>query len=154
MVTAHVNAKDDRWRCRVRPTARGCQHQLIVRMDATAPGLLSKRRQYLEVPIARDHQLAVSETMEGEVSRELVGDETAERLSSPNCFDVTVAENGEIRAMPPVGDQSPAVSVEDSEQAGSVVGGISPRRLHHAIFILIRTPATLDWANPTAETQH
>ncbi len=70
---------------------------IIVRMDRHSSWLiLSKRRQYLEVPIARDHQLAVSETIEGEVSRELVGDETLNGYPT-ELFEVTVAENGETR---------------------------------------------------------
>src|SRR5262245_38440987 len=76
MLTVHVNAKDDRWRLECAQPQGGASIN-IVRMDRNSSWLiLSKRRQYLEVPIARDHQLAVSESMEGEVSRELVGDET------------------------------------------------------------------------------
>ena len=76
VVTAHVNATDDRWRFEfARP--QGDASIIIVRMDRQSSWLiLSKRRQYLEVPIARDHQLAMSETMEGELSRELVGEQT------------------------------------------------------------------------------
>jgi hypothetical protein len=76
VVTAHVNAKDDRWRFEYAQPQRGASI-MIVRMDKQHSWLiLSKRRQYLEIPIVADHLLTVSETMDGEVSRELVGDET------------------------------------------------------------------------------
>ena len=74
VVTAHVNAKDDRWRFEF-PQPQGGASIIIVRMDRHSSWLiLSKRRQYAEVPIAREHLLTVRETMEGELSRELVGE--------------------------------------------------------------------------------
>jgi hypothetical protein len=93
VVTAHVNATDDRWRFEfARP--QGDASIIIVRMDRQSSWLiLSKRRQYLEVPIARDHQLAVSETMEGELSRELVGEQALNGYPT-ELFEVTVSENG------------------------------------------------------------
>ncbi|MGZ8393253.1 MAG: hypothetical protein ACXWWJ_00665, partial [Nitrospira sp.] len=76
VVTAHVNAKADRWRFEYAQPQRGASI-LIVRMDKQHSWLiLSTRRQYLEVPIVTDHVLMVRETMDGEVSREFVGDET------------------------------------------------------------------------------
>ena len=95
VVTAHVNAKDDRWRFEfARP--QGGASIIIVRMDLQSSWLiLSKRRQYAEVPIAKEHQLAVSETMEGELSRELVGDQTLNGYPT-ELFEVTVSENGAI----------------------------------------------------------
>ena len=91
VVTAHVNATDDRWRFEfARP--QGDASIIIVRMDRQSSWLiLSKRRQYLEVPIARDHQLAVSETMEGELSRELVGEQTY-RLARAYGAGIPVAD--------------------------------------------------------------
>jgi hypothetical protein len=93
VVTAHVNATDDRWRFEYMQPQRGASIA-IVRMDKQQAWLiLSKRRQYLEVPIAQDHRLVVHETMEGEVSREFVGDETLNGHAT-ELFEVTVKENG------------------------------------------------------------
>jgi hypothetical protein len=93
VVTAHVNAKDDRWRFEFAQPQGGASI-IIVRMDRQSSWLiLSKRRQYAEVPIAKEHQLAVSEIMEGELSRELVGDQTLNGYPT-ELFEVTVSENG------------------------------------------------------------
>lgn len=95
-VTAHVNAKDDRWRFEFMQPQGGASI-IIVRMDSRISWLiLSKRRQYLEVPVEKDHRLVVSERMEGEVSRELIGDETLNGYPT-ELFEVTVAENGVTR---------------------------------------------------------
>ncbi|MBH0189459.1 MAG: hypothetical protein HP494_19805 [Nitrospira sp.] len=95
-VTAHVNAKDDRWRFEFMQPQGGASI-IIVRMDhRTSWLILSKRRQYLEVPVEKDHQLVVSETMEGEVSREFIGDEILNGYPT-ELFEVTVAENGVTR---------------------------------------------------------
>lgn len=96
VVTAHVNAKDDRWRFEYTQPQRGASI-MIVRMDKQHSWLiLSKRRQYLEVPIEADHLLRVTERMEGELSREFVGDETLNGHPT-ELFEVTVAEQGETR---------------------------------------------------------
>lgn len=96
VVTAHVNAKDDRWRFEFMQPQGGASI-VIVRMDhGTSWLILSKRRQYLEVPVEKDHRLVVSETMEGEVSREFIGDETLNGYPT-ELFEVTVAENGVTR---------------------------------------------------------
>ena len=96
VVTAHVNAKDDRWRFEYAQPQRGASI-IIVRMDKQHSWLiLSKRRQYLEVPIEDGHLLMVTERMEGEVSREFVGDETLNGHPS-ELFEITVAEQGETR---------------------------------------------------------
>ncbi|MBH0179573.1 MAG: hypothetical protein HP491_17375, partial [Nitrospira sp.] len=56
-VTAHVNAKDDRWRFEFTHPQMGASI-IIVRMDyRTSWLILSKRRQYLEVPVEKDHRL-------------------------------------------------------------------------------------------------
>ncbi|HEX7766040.1 MAG TPA: hypothetical protein VF443_04965, partial [Nitrospira sp.] len=75
VVRAHVNAKDDRWRFEfAQPQGAVCV--IIVRKDRNASWLiLSKRRQYAEVPIAKNHLLQVSERMDGELSREYIGAE-------------------------------------------------------------------------------
>lgn len=96
VVTAHVNAKDDRWRFEFSYPQEGAS-VIIVRMDRRSSWLIfSKRRQYLEVPIANDHRLVVSEIMKGEVSREFVGDEMLYGYPT-ELFEVTVKENGDIR---------------------------------------------------------
>lgn len=96
VVTAHVNAKDDRWRFEFAQPQGGASI-IIVRMDRHSSWLiLSQRRQYLEVPVARDHQLAVSETMEGELSRQFVGEQTLNGYPT-ELFEVTVAESGGSR---------------------------------------------------------
>ncbi len=95
-VTAHVNAKDDRWRFEFMQPQGGAS-VIIVRMDSRISWLiLSKRRQYLEVPVGKDHRLVVSEMMEGEVSREFIGDEVLNGYPT-ELFEVTVAENGGTR---------------------------------------------------------
>jgi hypothetical protein len=95
-VTAHVNAKDDRWRFEFTHPQGGASI-IIVRMDhRTSWLILSKRRQYLEVPVEKDHRLVVSETMEGEVSREFIGDEVLNGYPT-ELFEVTVAESGVTR---------------------------------------------------------
>ena len=96
VVTAHVNARDDRWRFEF-TQPQGGANVIIVRMDhGTSWLILSKRRQYLEVPIAKHHRLVVSEAMEGETSREFVGEETLNGYPT-ELFEVTVKEDGDTR---------------------------------------------------------
>ncbi len=96
VVTAHVNAKDDRWRFEFLIPQRGAS-VIIVRVDrGTAWLILSKRRLYVEEPITNDYRLEVSENMPGEISRELVGDEMLNGYPT-ELFEVTVAEAGETR---------------------------------------------------------
>jgi hypothetical protein len=153
VVTAHVNAKDDRWRFEF-TQPQGDASIIIVRMDRHSSWLiLSKRRQYLEVPIAREHQLAVSETMEGEVSRELVGDETLNGYPT-ELFEVTVAENGETRQYYQWVTKVQRFPVKTVSKQGQW-----SEEFRHVVFtpqssFLFELPRRLDWANPTAETQH
>jgi len=96
VVKAHVNAKDDRWRFEFTQPQGGAS-VIIVRADrGTAWSIFSKRRQYVEGPIVRDHRLIVSEQMDGEISRELVGDEMLDGRPV-ELFEVTVAEGGTTR---------------------------------------------------------
>ena len=96
VVTAHINAKDDRWRFEYAQPQQGAS-VMIVRTDKQHSWLiLSKRRQYLQIPIATDHLLTVTEKMNGEVSREFVGDETLNGHLT-ELFEVTVSEDGETR---------------------------------------------------------
>jgi hypothetical protein len=94
VVTAHVNAKDDRWRFEFSQPQRGAS-VIIVRGDLGIAWLIfSRRRQYIEEPITSDHQLIMSEKMEGEILREFVGDETLNGYPT-ELFEVTVAEEGQ-----------------------------------------------------------
>jgi len=92
-VTAHVNAKDDRWRLEYAQPQRGAD-VVIVRADRNSAWLiLSKRRQYAEVPIASEYRLGMSETMEGEQSRELLGVQALNGYPT-ELFEVTVTDDG------------------------------------------------------------
>ena len=93
VVTAHVNVKDDRWRFEYTHPQQGAS-VIIVRTDRQHAWLiLSKRRQYMEVPITKDHLLVVTEEMDGEISRERIGDEVLNGHST-ELFEVTVSEHG------------------------------------------------------------
>lgn len=152
VVTAHVNAKDDRWRFEFAQPQGGASI-IIVRMDRRSSWLiLSNRRQYLEVPIARDHQLAVSETMEGEVSREVVGDETLNGYPT-ELFEVTVAENGGTQQYYQWVTKVQRFPVKTVSKQGQW-----SEEFRHVIFtpqssFLFELPRRLDWANPPVKTQ-
>lgn len=91
VVVSHVNAKDDRWRFEYQYPQAGVM-AAIVRQDRQVVWLLlSKRRLYLEVPIAPEHALFVSETMEGEVSRERIGTEDLNGHAT-ELFEITVMD--------------------------------------------------------------
>ncbi len=95
-VRTHINAKDDRWRFEYAVPQRGV-NVVIVRVDRrSAWHILSKRRQYAEVPIGDEHRLSVGETMEGERSREFVGDQMLNGYPT-ELFEVTVAGKGGTR---------------------------------------------------------
>ena len=153
VVTAHVNAKDDRWRFEFAQPQGGASI-IIVRMDRQSSWLiLSRRRQYLELPIADEHRLAVTETMEGELSREFVGDQTLSGYPT-ELFDVTVAENGETRQYYQWVTKVQRFPVKTVSKQGKW-----SEEFRHLIFTeqssyLFELPQRLDLANPTAETQH
>jgi hypothetical protein len=153
VVTAHVNAKDDRWRFEFTQPQGGASI-IIVRMDRHSSWLiLSKRRQYAEVPIAREHLLAVSETMEGELSRELVGDETLNGYPT-ELFEVTVTENGETRQYYQWVTKVQRFPVKTVSKQGKW-----SEEFRHVIFteqssFLFELPRRLDLADPTAGTRH
>jgi hypothetical protein len=151
VVTAHVNATDDRWRFEfARP--QGDASIIIVRMDRQRSWLiLSTRRQYLEVPIARDHQLAVSETMEGERSRELVGEQTLHGYPT-ELFEVTVSDHGGAHYYQWVTkvQRFPVKTVSKE--------GNWSEEFQRVIFtkqspFLFELPRRLDWANPPTDLQ-
>jgi hypothetical protein len=153
VVTAHVNAKDDRWRFEFAQPQGGASI-IIVRMDLQSSWLiLSRRRQYLELPIADEHRLAVNEKMEGELSREFVGDQILNGYPT-ELFEVTVAENGESRQYyrwVTKGQRFPVKTV--SKQ------GTWSEEFRHLIFteqspFLFELPQRLDRANSPVETQH
>jgi hypothetical protein len=153
VVTAHVNAKDDRWRFEFAQPQGGASI-IIVRMDRHSSWLiLSKQRQYAEVPIAKEHLLAVSETMKGERSRELVGDQTLNGYPT-ELFEVTVAENGETQQYYQWVTKVERFPVKTVSKQGQW-----SEEFRHVIFtkqspFLFELPRRLDLANPMAETQH
>jgi len=152
VVTAHVNAKDDRWRFEFAQPQGGAS-VIIVRMDRQSSWLiLSKRRQYLEIPIASDHQLAVSESMEGEISREFVGEQTLNGHPT-ELFEVTVAENGETRQYYRWVTKLQRFPVKTVSKEGKW-----SEEFRRLIFTeqspsLFELPRRLDRANPAAETR-
>ena len=90
-VVANVNAKDDRWRFEYQYPQAGVM-AAIVRQDLQKVWLLlSKRRLYLEAPLAPEYGLFVNEAMEGEVSRERVGSQDLNGHPT-ELFEVTVIE--------------------------------------------------------------
>jgi hypothetical protein len=153
VVTAHVNATDDRWRFEfARP--QGDASIIIVRMDRQSSWLiLSKRREYLEVPIVRDHQLAVSETMEGELSRELVGDQTLNGYPT-ELFEVTVSENGGERHYYQWVTKVQRFPVKTVSKEGNWSEEFQRLIFTKQSPFLFELPRRLDWANPPAEMQH
>ena len=96
VVSAQVNARDDRWRFEYAEPQGGAM-AAIIRLDRQAAWLiLSKHRMYKEVPIGPEHLLLVSEKMDGEVSRELIGKEELNGFPT-ELFEVTVMSKGEPR---------------------------------------------------------
>jgi hypothetical protein len=94
VVNAHVNARTDRWRLEFAEPQAGAM-AAIIRLDRHVAWLiLSKRRMFLEVPIGPEHLLLVSEKMDGEVARELIGTEIMHGFST-DFFEVTVLMEGE-----------------------------------------------------------
>lgn len=153
VVTAHVNATDDRWRFEFAQPQGGASI-IIVRMDRRSSWLiLSRRRQYFEMPIADEHRLAVTETMEGELSREFIGDERLNGYPT-ELFDVTVTENGETRQYYQWVTKVQRFPVKTVSKQGKW-----SEEFRHLIFIrqspfLFELPQRLDRANPPVESQH
>lgn len=152
VVKSHVNAKDDRWRFEFMQPQRGAS-VVIVRADrGTAWLILSKRRQYVEEPILSDHRLTVTETMNGEVSRELVGDEVLDGRPV-ELFEVTVAEDGETRQY-----YRWVTKVERFPLKTVSKQGTWSEEFHRVIFteqspFLFELPRRLDPADPPASEQ-
>lgn len=153
VVTAHVNAKDDRWRFEYAQPQRGA-NIMIVRMDKQHSWLiLSKRRQYLEVPISADHLLTVTEKMDGEVSREFVGDETLNGHPT-ELFEVTVAEQGETRQYYRWVTKAERFPLKTVSKQGKWSEEFRRLIFTEQSQFLFELPRRLDHANPPAETQH
>ena len=153
VITAHVNAKDDRWRFEYTQPQRGASI-MIVRMDKQHSWLiLSKRRQYLEVPIATDHLLTVTERMEGEVSREFVGDETLNGHPT-ELFEVTVAEQGETRQYYRWVTKAERFPLKTVSKQGKWSEEFRRVLFTEQSPFLFELPRRLDNANPSAGMQH
>jgi hypothetical protein len=153
VVTAHVNAKDDRWRFEFAQPQGGASI-IIVRRDRNSSWLiLSKQRQYLEVPISSDHRLAVSEAMEGELSRELVGDEMLNGYPT-ELFEVTVEERGNTRQYYQWVTKVQRFPVKTVSKQGQWSEEYRHVRFTTQSPFLFELPRRLDSANPRAETQH
>src|SRR5215831_16625227 len=152
VVTAHVNAKDDRWRFEYAQPQSGASI-MIVRMDKQQSWLIfSKRRQYLEVPIASDHRLTVTEKMDGEVSREFVGDETLNGRPT-ELFEVTIAENGEIRQYYRWVTKAERFPLKTVSKQGKWSEEFRRLIFTEQSAFLFELPRRLDRANPSASTQ-
>lgn len=153
VVTAHVNAKEDRWRFEYTYPQQGVSI-MIVRMDKQHSWLiLSKRRQFLEVPIAVDHLLTVTERMEGEVSREFVGDETLNGHPM-ELFEVTVAELGETRQYYRWVTKAERFPLKTVSKQGTWSEEFRRLIFTEQSPFLFELPRRLDNANPSAGTQH
>ncbi|MBH0197150.1 MAG: hypothetical protein HP494_16550 [Nitrospira sp.] len=151
-VTAHVNAKDDRWRFEFMQPQGGASI-IIVRMDSRISWLiLSKRRQYLEVPVEKDHRLVVSERMEGEVSREFIGDETLNGYPT-ELFEVTVAENGVTRQYYRWVTKAQRFPVKTVSKQGRWSEEFRRLIFTEQSPFLFELPRRLDRANPPMEVQ-
>ena len=152
VVTAHVNAKDDRWRFEFAHPQGGASI-IIVRMDRQSSWLiLSRRRQYLELPIADEHRLAVNERMEGELSREFVGDQMLNGYPT-ELFEVTVAAGEESRQYYRWVTKVQRFPVKTVSKQGMWL-----EEFRHLIFteqspFLFELPQRLDRANQPVETQ-
>lgn len=153
VVMAHVNAKQDRWRLEF-ALPQGGASVAIVRMDLGVAWLIvSQRRQYLEVPIAPAYRLEVGEHMEGEQSRELVGEQVLNGYPA-ELFDVAVTQRGEIRHYYRWITKVERFPVKTVSKEGEW-----SEEYRHLIFteqtpLLFELPQRLDRANPPATIHH
>ena len=153
VVTAQVNAKEDRWRFEYTHPQQGVSI-MIVRMDKQHSWLiLSKRRQFLEVPIAADHVPTVTERMEGEISREFVGDETLSGHPT-ELFEVTVAEQGETRQYYRWVTKAQRFPLKTVSKQGKWSEEFRRVIFTEQSTFLFELPRRLDNANPSAGMQH
>lgn len=152
VVRAHVNAKDDRWRLEL-TQPQGGANIIIVRKDLNASWLiLSKRRQYAEVPIAKNHLLRVSETMEGERSREYIGAELLHGHPT-ELFEVTVSENGDLRHYYQWITTAQRFPVKTVSKEGNWSEEFQRLMFVEQSAFLFELPLRLDPVNPPEKTQ-
>ena len=152
VVTAHVNAKDDRWRFEFAQPQGGASI-IIVRMDRQSSWLiLSRRRQYLEVPIADEHRMAVGETMEGELSRKFIGEQTLNNYPT-ELFEITVSENGGERHYYRWVTKVQRFPVKTVSKEGSWSEEFQRLIFTKQSPFLFELPQRLDRANQPVETQ-
>ena len=152
VVRAHVNAKDDRWRFEF-AQPQGVVCVIIVRKDRNASWLiLSKRRQYAEVPIAKNHLLQVSERMDGELSREYIGAELLHGHPT-ELFEVTVSEDGGLRHYFQWITTAQRFPVKTVSKEGNWSEEFQRLMFVKQSEFLFELPLRLDPVNPPAETQ-
>jgi len=126
---------------------------MIVRMDKQHSWLiLSKRRQYLEVPIVADHILMVTENMDGEVSHGFVGDETLNGYPT-ELFEVMVAEQGETRQYYRWVTKTEQFPLKTVRKQGTWSEEFRRVIFTQQSLFLFELPRRLDNANPSADTQ-
>jgi len=95
-IVANVRAKGDRWRFEYAKPQAGAMVSIVRQDRQSAWLILSQRQVFVEVPIEPVHMLFVSERMEGEVNRELVGTEELNGYPT-ELFEVTTIVNGRPR---------------------------------------------------------
>ena len=153
VVTAHVNAKDDRWRFEFSQPQRGAS-VIIVRADlGTAWLIFSRRRQYLAEPITSDHRLTMSEKMEGEILREFVGDEMLNGYPT-ELFEVTVAGNGHTHQYYRWVTKTERFPLKTVSKQGKWSEEFRRLIFTEQSPLLFELPQRLDPANQSAGTQH
>ena len=153
VIAAHVNAKADRWRLEFAQPQWGAD-VIIVRIDRDLAWLiLSKRRQYVELPIAVDYRLEVGERMDGEQSRELVGEQVLNGFQT-ELFDVAVTQRGEVKHYYRWITKAERFPVKTVGKEGEW-----SEEYRHLIFtdqspLLFELPQRMDRANPPVGSQH
>ncbi len=153
VVTVHVNAKTDRWRLEFSQPQWGAD-VIIVRTDRQVAWLiLSKRRQYAELPVVDDYRLEMTERMDGEQSRELVGEQMLNGYPT-ELFDVVVRQRGELKHYYRWITKAERFPVKTVSKEGAW-----SEEYRHLVFteqspLLFELPQRLDRANPPANLQH
>lgn len=153
VVTAHVNAKQDRWRLEF-AQPQGLASVVIVRTDQDVAWLImSQRRQYLESSIAPEFRLMLGERMEGEQSRDLIGEQTLNGYST-ELFDVVVAEHGETRRYYRWITKVERFPVKTVSKEGDWSEEYRRLVFTEQSPLLFELPQRLDRATPPANIQH
>lgn len=153
VVTAHVNAKDDRWRLEFSQPQRGAS-VIIVRADLGTTWLIfSRRRQYVEEPMTSDHRLTMSEKMEGEIAREFLGNETLNGYPT-ELFEVTVAGNGQTHQYYRWVTKAERFPLKTVSKRGKWSEEFRRPIFTEQSPLLFELPQRLDPADQSAGTQH